>query len=451
MATFDDLQILNAQFGQALAPINRLSEGRLNIAAQELARRRQLEDEARKNFFTQELLDQQHQFQTTRDEAQRRAQFGLLDKGEEIQVLRDARTRQTELENTALGSIHSEKLFQQGQRGKDADEKRARLRVAREYGLDFKDTASPFDIEQGIQGAASKSLGATLSQVVRLGADLQVDSGKDPVEAESRVRRELIKSEKFQALLSALPQSTQIQIRSGLLDDMLQVKSIPAILDLVGSKAWLDKNKKLEIEKRKLDFLQAMSEISSKLTEEEVQNPDARKRPDYLQKLNTFKILQDKARADIANLRNPIKVQETFEALENSVRPPAKTTDGLPPLPPPPTARERPSVVGQNGSAAFIAPRTVPSAVQAPVPFPDRVKNILNTAPSLLKQFVPKWASEQLGGRHNSLTDEQSDKALVQYAASLRAEIARLLSVGPGQRGMQSRLDVLRSELARIQ
>ena len=369
-ANLDEIAQLQALYGRALSPIDRLGAGQVALATNDLEQRQQLAEQARRQLFASQLQQQQQAFTINRDEARRREiaalqedqqkftldrdtlqekkQLALLDKGEALQILREGRQRKAHVEDLAIGAVfqsaadedrferqlqQTEKLFEQGQRGKDLDEKRQRLKDARAYGIDLPDTATPFEIEQGIQQAASESLGATLSQLKQVGASVAQDSGKDEQEVQADLKRALVKTDTFRSLIRKLSNENQARIRLGLHDGTLPLTQIPAILDT--EEAGFLKSNKSKRELLKNEFSQAITEAGIILADREIQNPNARLRPDYLQKLSTLKILQEKASADIKNLRNPLKVKEALEAMQNSVRPLPKTLpSGGPPLPP---------------------------------------------------------------------------------------------------------------------
>lgn len=76
---YDTIVAINAdQIQNGLSPLVQLGKNNAQIAAIELQRQRELQDQAQKNLFTQQLLDRQHQFQSLRDQAQHREQLGYL-------------------------------------------------------------------------------------------------------------------------------------------------------------------------------------------------------------------------------------------------------------------------------------------------------------------------------------------------------------------------------------
>jgi hypothetical protein len=363
-ANLDELAQLQAMYGRALSPIDRLGAGQVALATNDLEQRQQLAEQARRQLFASQLQQQQQAFTVNRDEARRRELAALqedqqaftvgqtkaanvekraiLDRVEATQIMGEARRRKAAIEDKVIGEVfqtaheerqfnrqleQAEELFKRDQKGKDLTEKKKRLAELRKYGEELPESATPFEIEERIQQAAGAHLGTVFAQIQRVGADLQAASGKDPVESELKVKAALLADPDFAKILKKYP-----EITAGLTDKTLPLDQIPKMLE---RSTGFFKDDAEDIGLRQLEYAKALHKVGAQLAAKEAENPNANQRPDYQQKLATFKLLNEIAKSDIDNLRNPLQLQKALSEMRKSVNPlPKALPTGGPPLPP---------------------------------------------------------------------------------------------------------------------
>lgn len=307
--TFDDLQTLNAMFAQSLAPINRLGAGQVAIAQNALAQRQQIEEEARRNLFTQQLLNQQQQFTVSRDVAAERARMGLVDKTEAFQLQRDALQRQARAEEVA-------NIFQQNQIGKELDVVRGLKAELEELGGTVPPEASTLEIRSAIQQRLGESVGGLMKQLDGITKEL-VDEGQlDPVQAEKRLTREIVSDPGFQSAAKDHP-----DVLKGLINGTLSLRDVPAALQKAAP-YWsrsshtlgvLSFDSDVDKKNRVNAFLEALVKAQNTVATQELQiGMDFKKSPQYLERLNKYKAINTQAHGLLQRLQNPDRIKEAM-------------------------------------------------------------------------------------------------------------------------------------------
>jgi hypothetical protein len=199
-------------------------------------------------------------------------------------------------------------------------------------------------------------------------------------------------------------------------------------------------------------FMRALNDAKTTLAAQEAANPDAKKRPGYLQAVNTYQLLLKEAGKHIDALRTPERVQEALKGLLP-----------LQPAPPPVPLTKTQTVfqslqsrAGQTGPPVATPSAAVPSAL-APSPvapqapgastgYAVKVRTVLNNVPSALSGLVPP---RQQRNTYSEMSDAEADQRVNDYITNLRNEIDRV-TAQPGERGKASKLNQLRAEFARV-
>ncbi len=438
-STFDYINALNAQgLAHPLGPLTDISQNDAALAAYELKRQQDLQDMAQRNFFAQQLVGQQHQFQQTQAQQQQRAQMGLLEKGAQLR------------------SQEAEKEFKLRTDEKHADERRKRLQTLYEYGGNAPANASDFEIEQGIQDRAGQSLANVFNTMGGLEKQIMAQSEEDPKVTHIKLENMVAEDPKFRPILNDYPELKK-QFGTGLVDPgVVQDTLLKKTYSIFGPGG----------DARVNAFMLALNNAKGALAAQEALNPDAKKRPGYLQALNSYQILQKKAAKDIDVLRTPDRVQEAMKGLI-----PIQTAPPPPPMSKVQTvgqwimanakqaqgaAAQQPQV-GLGLTGAYPLPQTQPVGSLAPVPstvspqaestgYAVKVRTALDSVPSTLNGLVPP---RQQRNTYSEMSDAEADQRVNVYITNLRAEIDRV-TAQPGERGKASRLSQLRSELSRV-
>jgi hypothetical protein len=431
-STFDYINALNAQqMSHPLGPLTDISQNDAALAAYELKRQQDLQDMAQRNFFTQQLVAQQHQFQQTQAQKQQRSQMGLLEKGAQLR------------------SQEAEKEFKLRTDEEHARQRRARLQTLYQYGGDAPSDASDFQIEQAIQDRAGQAFGNVLQTMGVAEKQIMAQSEEDPKVTHIKLEKMIAEDPKFRPILNDYPELKKQfgtgTVEPGNVQDVLLEKTYspfgPGADDRVNT------------------FLRALNNAKATLAAQEAANPDAKKRPGYLQAVNTYQLLLKEAGKHIDALRTPERVQEAlkgllplqparapvpltkFQTVAQSVAANAGRTTTQPaigigtigtyPLPP------------SQGTGPLTA---LPAA--APVAYEDKVANVLKVALNDFSDLVPTEAKPYIAGRRQAMSPETADTLLNSYIVNLRNEIVRI-QAQPGERGKAGRIAPLQRELSR--
>lgn len=400
----------------SLAPLVQSGQNDVQLAALQYQRQKQLEDMAQRNFFAQQLVSQQQQFQQSQAQQQQRAQMGLLEKGAQLR------------------SQEAEKEFKLRTDEKHADERRKRLQTLYQYGGDVSPDASDFEIEQNIQDRAGQSLANVFNTMGGLEKQIMAQSEEDPKVTEAKVAQKMLLDPKFSKLLENYPDLRKqfVDGRVNLNDAYDHIAKTSAGFFGPGS------------DSRTNTYLSAATMAKQALAAEEAANPDARKRPGYLQALNSYQILQKEAAKHIDALRTPDRVLEAVRSLAPTKPVPAAS------VPSKVQTVFQALQAGQPG--AVSAPAAPPAAAVSPivpVAYPDLVANALKSALNDFTDLVPAEAKPYIAGRRQAMSPETADSLLNSYITNLRSEIARI-QAQPGERGKSGRIAPLQRELERV-